>query len=54
VNNAAFRRHGIADVVDSARELEHALAAAMSSRPAPGLALAALPSAASLVLSLVS
>jgi UDP-N-acetylglucosamine:LPS N-acetylglucosamine transferase len=52
-NNAAFRRHGIADVVSSARELEHALAAALRSRPAPGLALAALPSAASLVLALV-
>jgi processive 1,2-diacylglycerol beta-glucosyltransferase len=54
VNNAAFRRHGIADVVGSARELEHALASALRGRRAPGLALAALPSAASLVLSLVS
>ena len=53
-NNAAFRRYGIADVVGSARELEQALGAALRSRPAPGLALAALPSAASLVLSLVS
>jgi UDP-N-acetylglucosamine:LPS N-acetylglucosamine transferase len=52
-NNAAFRRHGIAEVVESARELEHALAVALRSRPSPGLALAALPSAASLVLSLI-
>lgn len=52
-NNAAFRRHGIADVVNSARELEQALGAALRSQPAPGLALAALPSAASLVLALV-
>ncbi|HEY6963361.1 MAG TPA: glycosyltransferase [Gaiellaceae bacterium] len=53
-NNAAFRRYGIADVVGSARELQQALRHALTSRPAPGLALAALPSAASLVLSLVS
>jgi len=53
-NNDAYRRHGLADVVGSARELEHALADALRRRPAPGLALAALPSAASLVLSLVS
>jgi UDP-N-acetylglucosamine:LPS N-acetylglucosamine transferase len=52
-NNAAFRRYGIAVVVDSSRELEKALAGALTSRPAPGLALAALPSAASLVLNLV-
>ncbi|HEY0416675.1 MAG TPA: glycosyltransferase [Gaiellaceae bacterium] len=52
-NNAAFRRYGIAEVVGSARELEQALAAALRTRRAPGLALAALPSAASLVLSLV-
>jgi processive 1,2-diacylglycerol beta-glucosyltransferase len=53
-NNDAFRRHGIADVVSTARELEQALAAALRLRRAPGLALAALPSAASLVLSLTS
>jgi UDP-N-acetylglucosamine:LPS N-acetylglucosamine transferase len=53
-NNAAFRRYGIAEVVGSARDLEHALPAALRARPAPGLALAALPSAASLVLSLVT
>jgi len=54
VNNAAFRRHGIAHVVGSERELADALRSALGSRPAPGLALAALPSAASLVLSLVA
>jgi UDP-N-acetylglucosamine:LPS N-acetylglucosamine transferase len=53
-NNAAFRRHGIADVVASGGELKQALHGALRSRPAPGLALAALPSAASLVLSLVT
>jgi UDP-N-acetylglucosamine:LPS N-acetylglucosamine transferase len=53
-NNAAFRRHGIADVVDSARELEQALRGALLARPVPGLALAALPSAASLVLALAA
>ena len=54
VNNAAFRRHGIASVVGSERELAGALRGALGSRPVPGLALAALPSAASLVLALVS
>lgn len=53
-NNAAFRRYGIAVVVDSSRELEQALTGALSSRPSPGLVLAALPSAASLVLALAS
>jgi processive 1,2-diacylglycerol beta-glucosyltransferase len=53
-NNAAFRRYGIAVVVDSSRELEQALAGALTSRPSPGLVLAALPSAASLVLALAS
>ena len=53
VNNAAFRRHGIADVVASVRELDQALGAALGTRPAPGLALATLPSAASLVLALI-
>jgi UDP-N-acetylglucosamine:LPS N-acetylglucosamine transferase len=51
-NNAAFRRYGIADVVGSARELDAALGRALARRPAPGLALAAFPSAASLVLAL--
>lgn len=53
-NNAAFRRHGLADVVATQRELGRALQGALTSRPVPGLALAALPSAASLVLSLVA
>jgi UDP-N-acetylglucosamine:LPS N-acetylglucosamine transferase len=54
-NNAAFRRHGFADVVASQRELARALRGALASQPVPGLAaLAALPSAASLVLSLVA
>jgi UDP-N-acetylglucosamine:LPS N-acetylglucosamine transferase len=54
VNNEAFRRHGIAEVVGSERELAQALRDALGKRPAPGLALAALPSAASLVLALAS
>jgi processive 1,2-diacylglycerol beta-glucosyltransferase len=52
-NNAAFRRYGIAEVVAGPRELDRALRTALASRPAPGLALGSLPSAASLVLSLV-
>jgi UDP-N-acetylglucosamine:LPS N-acetylglucosamine transferase len=54
VNNAAFRRFGIAEVVAGRRELNDALRVALSSRPAPGLALGSLPSAASLVLALVA
>jgi UDP-N-acetylglucosamine:LPS N-acetylglucosamine transferase len=54
VNNAAFRRYGIAEVVAGRGELNAALRAALTSRPAPGLALGSLPSAASLVLSLVA
>lgn len=53
-NNAAFRRYGIAEVVENARELDRALRSALAARPAPGLALAALPSAASLVLALTA
>jgi UDP-N-acetylglucosamine:LPS N-acetylglucosamine transferase len=53
-NNAAFRRHGIADVVASERDLGGALRGALGARRGPGLALAALPSAASLVLSLTA
>jgi UDP-N-acetylglucosamine:LPS N-acetylglucosamine transferase len=53
-NNAAFRRYGIAEVVAGERELDRALRGALSSRPAPGMALGSLPSAASLVLSLVT
>jgi UDP-N-acetylglucosamine:LPS N-acetylglucosamine transferase len=53
-NNAAFRRYGIAQVVAGERELDRALRDALTSRPAPGMTLGALPSAASLVLSLVA
>jgi UDP-N-acetylglucosamine:LPS N-acetylglucosamine transferase len=53
-NNAAFRRYGIADVVAGRGELNKALRAALTSRPAPGLAPGTLPSAASLVLALVA
>jgi processive 1,2-diacylglycerol beta-glucosyltransferase len=54
VNNAAFRRYGLAEVVGGKGELTQALRAALRSRPAPGLALGTLPSAASLVLALVA
>ena len=53
-NNEAFRRFGIAQVVSTEAELSVALRSALASRPAPALALGALPSAASLVLSLVA
>lgn len=53
-NNAAFRRYGIAEVVAGRRELDKALRAALVAEPAPGFALAGLPSAASLVLALVA
>jgi UDP-N-acetylglucosamine:LPS N-acetylglucosamine transferase len=53
-NNAAFRRYGIADVVRTAGELDRALRAALVVRPAPGLSLGGLPSAASLVLALTA
>ena len=52
-NNAGFRRYGIAEVVESESELARALRSAIESRRAPGLALEALPSGASLVLALV-
>jgi UDP-N-acetylglucosamine:LPS N-acetylglucosamine transferase len=54
VNNAAFRRYGLAEVVGGKSELNGALRAALTSRPAPGLSLGTLPSAASLVLALVA
>ncbi len=54
VNNAAFRRYGIAEVVESEGDLDRALRGALATRNTPGLALAALPSAASLVLALVA
>jgi processive 1,2-diacylglycerol beta-glucosyltransferase len=53
-NNAAFRRYGIAEVVAGERELERVLRGALTARSAPGLALGSLPSAASLVLALVT
>ena len=53
-NNAAFRRYGIAEVVAGRGELNQALRAALTARPAPGPSLATLPSAASLVLALVA
>jgi processive 1,2-diacylglycerol beta-glucosyltransferase len=53
-NNEAFRRYGIAEVARTTPELANALCAALAGRRAPGLALAALPSAASLVLALAS
>jgi UDP-N-acetylglucosamine:LPS N-acetylglucosamine transferase len=54
VNNAAFRRYGIAEVVAGPRELNVALRAALRSEPVPGMSLGTLPSAASLVLALVA
>jgi UDP-N-acetylglucosamine:LPS N-acetylglucosamine transferase len=54
VNNAAFRRYGIAEVVAGRGELNQALRAAVASPPRPGMALGSLPSAASLVLALVA
>ena len=53
-NNRAFRRYGIAEVARSRPELVNALEGALTGRRAPGYALAALPSAASLVLALVA
>jgi UDP-N-acetylglucosamine:LPS N-acetylglucosamine transferase len=54
VHNEAFRRFGFAEVASTRRELSAALGAALASRPIPGFALDALPSAASLVLALVA
>jgi UDP-N-acetylglucosamine:LPS N-acetylglucosamine transferase len=53
-NNEAFRRYGIAEVARTEPELSRALKDALSGRRTPGLALTALPSAASLVLALIS
>jgi len=52
VNNAAFRRFGIAEVVENEADLNRALRGALARRNEPGLSLAALPSAASVVLGL--
>jgi UDP-N-acetylglucosamine:LPS N-acetylglucosamine transferase len=54
VNNAAFRRYGIAEVVDGRRGLSQALRDALTARPAAAPSLGTLPSAASLVLALVA
>jgi UDP-N-acetylglucosamine:LPS N-acetylglucosamine transferase len=53
-NNEAFLRFGIADVATSDNELRAALRRALAVRPAPGPTLAALPSAASTVLALLT
>jgi len=53
-NNEAFLRFGIADVAKSDHELRLALRRALAGRPAPGSSLAALPSAASTVLALLT
>jgi UDP-N-acetylglucosamine:LPS N-acetylglucosamine transferase len=54
VNNEAYRRYGIAEVVGGRRELSRALRVALTSAHRPGPALGTLPSAASLVLALVA
>jgi processive 1,2-diacylglycerol beta-glucosyltransferase len=53
-NNAAFRRFGLADVAATRPELADSLRRALAARPAPDLSFGALPSAASVVLSLLS
>jgi processive 1,2-diacylglycerol beta-glucosyltransferase len=50
MNNAAFRRFGLATVADSRAELASALARALETRPAPDLTYAGRVSAASVVL----
>jgi processive 1,2-diacylglycerol beta-glucosyltransferase len=50
LNNAAFRRFGLAEVADTEDELESALVRALEARRAPDLTYAARLSAASLVL----
>jgi UDP-N-acetylglucosamine:LPS N-acetylglucosamine transferase len=54
LNNEAFRRFGLADVAASRSELADSLQDALDSRPRERLLLAALPSAASLVLALAA
>jgi processive 1,2-diacylglycerol beta-glucosyltransferase len=54
VHNEAFRRFGFAEVASTRAELSASLRAALVSRPIPGFALDALPSAASLVLALAT
>ncbi len=53
-HNKAFRRFGFADVATTRVELADALRRALAARPTPDFALASLPSAASLVLALVT
>jgi processive 1,2-diacylglycerol beta-glucosyltransferase len=48
-NNAAFVRHGMAQVARDRRELGAALRVALASRPAPDTSFAALPTAAQVV-----
>ena len=50
INNAAFRRFGLVDVVETTAELEAALLRALQTRGAPDLGYARRASAASLVL----
>jgi processive 1,2-diacylglycerol beta-glucosyltransferase len=54
LHNRAFRRFGFAEVATTRPELGTALRRALDAAPTPGFALASLPSAASLVLALVS
>jgi processive 1,2-diacylglycerol beta-glucosyltransferase len=54
VNNHAFRRFGLADVARTRAELIAALQRALAERHVSDLSFAALPSAASLVLALIS
>jgi UDP-N-acetylglucosamine:LPS N-acetylglucosamine transferase len=53
LNNDAFRRHGLAEVVQGRPALTTALKGALAAPRTPGLSLDDLPSAASLVLGLV-
>jgi processive 1,2-diacylglycerol beta-glucosyltransferase len=52
VNNAAFRRFGLAEVADSRQDLGPAITRALASRPDWGDYFAKLPTAASAVLRL--
>ena len=54
VNNAAFRRYGIAEVVEQRERSRSRAARSARDAPRAGPRLAALPSAASLVLALVT
>ena len=54
VNNEAFRRFGLAQVARTRGELKSALQRSLAERHAVDLSFAALPSAASLVLALIT